>query len=258
MKTLMMMKKIIFRFIPFVWLMAPGIFISCSTHSTGDNPPDNKNLNVLLFSKTQAYRHECIEPAGAALKTYLTDHNITSTQSEDSSLFTMQGLSPFDVVVFFQTTGNILDSNGQIAFEQYIQSGKGFVGIHAAADTEYDWPWYAGLVGAQFASHPDIQQATLQKTDTSHIACKHFPDRWSRTDEWYNFKQAPVNVQVLLTIDEATYQGGTMGANHPMSWCHDYEGGRAFYTALGHTVESYQDTLFLEHIRQAVMWAAKK
>lgn len=229
-----------------------------SGYACGENPESSQptSPNVLIFSKTKAYRHECIEPGGAALASYFEHYGITSSASEDSSIFTGEGLKPFDVVIFFQTTGNILDSVQQVAFEKYIRSGKGYVGIHAAADTEYDWPWYGRLIGAYFASHPDIQSAALQKMDTTHISCKHLPDRWTRTDEWYNFKEIPEHVNVLLTIDEATYQGGAHGANHPMSWYHLFEGGRSFYTALGQTVESYKDTLFLEHVRQGVLWAA--
>jgi len=251
----MKIKKHIFTIIGIVFV---GLLIgSCSNHQN-DNEHKDEQFNVLIFSKTNGYRHECIEPGGAALRAYFEAHHISSMQTEDSSIFQLKKLEPYDVVMFFQTTGNILDSLQQESLVKFIRTGKGFVGIHSASDTEYDWPWYAGLVGAQFASHPDIQTATLQKSDTSHIACKHLPDRWSRTDEWYNFKQSPSNVQVLLTIDEATYQGGTQGANHPMSWCHDYDSGRAFYTSLGHTVESYQDTLFLEHVLQGVKWAAGK
>ncbi|MEP6792961.1 MAG: ThuA domain-containing protein [Saprospiraceae bacterium] len=249
------MKKHLFRF-SFLIIISLIIFASCKkaiSNSDGVIIP-----NVLIFSKTNAFRHECIEPGTIALESYFKTHGVHSMHSEDSSMISNEKLQPFDAILFFQTTGNILDSIQQLALQKFIKSGKGFVGIHSAADTEYDWPWYVNMVGAQFADHPDIQSATLQKADTSHIACKQLPARWTRTDEWYNFKQPPANVQVLLTIDESTYQGGTMGANHPMSWCHQYDGGRAFYTALGHTVESYKDTMFLEHVLQGVKWAAKK
>lgn len=231
---------------------------SCTKETSGESHGVNQKYNVFIYSNTNGFRHECIEPGTIALESYFKLHNISSTHSEDSSMFTIDKLKPFDVVIFFQTTGNVLDSIQQNAFQQFIRSGKGFVGIHSASDTEYDWPWFTGLLGAQFANHPDIQKGTVLKTDTSHIACKHLPDRWTRTDEWYNFKQTPSNVQVLLSADESTYQGGTMGTNHPIAWCHEYDGGRAFYTALGHTVESYQDTMFLEHILQGVKWAAGK
>ena len=233
------------------------IFLSCSTNRNEDQP-EVTNLNVLIFSKTGAFRHESIEPGGTAMKSYFEDHGITSMQTEDSSVFNSNSLAPYDVVMFFQTTGNILDSMQQEALKKYIQSGKGFVGIHSAADTEYDWPWFTGLIGVQFADHPDIQPAVFVKVDTAQITTKHLPDRWTRTDECYNYKQIPSNVTVVLTVDESTYQGGKHGANHPISWYHTYEGGRSFYTAMGHTVENYQDTLFLEHILRGVKWASGK
>ena len=240
-------------------LTPAAILFLCLLSLTCTKSPDEEtpkeNLNVLIFSKTGGFRHESIEPGGIALKSYFELKGITSLQSEDSSLFNGNQLSSFDVVIFFNTTGNILDSLQQESLVKHVKSGKGFVGIHSASDTEYDWPWYTGLVSAQFASHPDIQQATIVKTDTSHISAKHLPDRWTRTDEWYNFKQLPANVNVLLTIDETTYQGGMHGASHPMSWYHSYDGGRSFYTAMGHTVESYHDTMFLEHVYQGVKWA---
>jgi len=230
-------------------------FFSCK----GDKA-ENKSIppRLLIYSKTKAFRHECIEPGSTALQSYLKGYGITSTFSEDSSLFTSDGLKDFDVVMFFQTTGNVLDSAQEVAFQNYVRSGKGFVGVHAAADTEYDWPWFVKLVGASFSDHPDIQTAVLQKVDTAHMSCKHLPDRWSRADEYYNFKEAPKGVKVVLTADEATYQGGTMGANHPIAWYQTYDGGRSFYTALGHTVESYKDTMFLEHVRQGIIWASGK
>lgn len=228
--------------------------ISCSHQTNKDEQKDEK-LNVLIFSKVGAYRHESIEPGGAALKSYFAAHSISSTQTEDSTIFTANQLSSFDVVMFFQTTGIILDSLQRDAFAKFIRSGKGFVGIHSAADTEYDWPWFVNLVGVQFADHPDIQQATFVKVDTQQLTVKHLPARWTRMDECYNYKQLPANVNVVLTVDESTYQGGTHGSNHPISWYHTYDGGRSFYTAMGHTVENYQDTLFLEHILQGVKWA---
>jgi type 1 glutamine amidotransferase len=160
--------------------------------------------------------------------------------------------------MFLLTTGNVLGPQEEAALEKFIRSGKGYVGVHSACDTEYDWAWYGQLAGAYFASHPDIQPASIVKTDSVHMATTHLPQRWQRTDEWYNFKQVPTQVNVLLKLDETTYQGGAHGDDHPISWCRQYDGGRAFFTAMGHTVESYQDTLFLEHILQGTMWALNK
>ena len=239
-----------------VLFLISTVVFSCKQDTATQEP--SAPLHVLIYSKTKAYRHECIEPGGKALQTYLQSKGILSTMTEDSTVFHPDRLKAFDVVMFFQTTGNVLDSVQQVHFQNYFKSGKGFVGVHAASDTEYDWPWYGQLVGAYFSSHPDIQPAAIIKTDTAHLTCKHLPDRWNRTDEWYNFKQIPSNVNVVLKIDEATYQGGTHGDPHPMSWYHTFDGGRSFYTAMGHTVESYKDTMFLEHVAQGVMWAAGK
>jgi cytochrome c len=152
---------------------------------------------------------------------------------------------------------NVLDNNGQAAFEKYIQSGGGYVGVHAASDTEYDWPWYNKLVGAQFKSHPKQQEAVLHVVDSNFIATKHLPREWKRWDEWYNFKNLMLDntYHVLITIDESSYTGGENGAFHPMSWYHDFDGGRAFYTELGHTDESYADPLFLKHLLGGINYA---
>ncbi len=237
----------------FLYLLFVSLLHSCRPVTT-EKP--KSPVQLLIFSRTKAFRHECIEPGAKAMQTYLAKYGIRSTWSEDTLMITPEKLKDFDAVMFFQTSGNVLGETQQVAFQKFIQSGGGFIGVHAAADTEYDWPWYGGLAGAYFEDHPDIQPGVLIKTDTIHIATQFLPQRWTRTDEWYNFRKAPENVQVLLQIDEATYLGGKQGDNHPMSWCRLYDGGRSFYTALGHTVESYRDSLFLEHIAQGVIWAS--
>jgi type 1 glutamine amidotransferase len=165
-----------------------------------------------------------------------------------------------DVVVFLMTTGEVLDDTQQTAFEAFIRAGGGFLGVHSAADTEYDWPFYETLNGAWFASHPVIQPAKLRVERPQDPRVAFLPQVWERTDEWYNFRSNPrARVDVLLTLDETSYQGGTMGADHPMVWSHaggPLGEGRAFYTALGHTLESWQDPLFLQHIEAALLWAA--
>lgn len=210
---------------------------------------------VLVYSKTQGYRHECIETGIAALKAFFAPHQVLLTATEDSTWFSADKLADFDAIMFFQTTGNVLTPEQEKAVEAFIQSGKGFIGVHAASDTEYDWTWYTGLVGAQFASNSEIRNAVVVKRDSANLACQHLPDRWMRRDEWYNFRALPSDVRVLLAVDEDTYPGGAHGADHPVTWCHEYAGGRAFYTAMGHTVESYQDTLFLRHLLLGTQWA---
>jgi cytochrome c len=169
--------------------------------------------------------------------------------TEDGRSFTDATLSRFKAVVFLSTTGDVLDHNQKAAFERYIRAGGGFVGIHSASDTEYAWPWYGRLVGAYFESHPAVQQASVHVVDHEHPATRSLPEVWARTDEWYNFKTNPRGgVHVLATLDEQSYTGGTMGADHPIAWCQDFEGGRSWYTAMGHTVESYSEALFRGHL----------
>ncbi|WP_286863301.1 MULTISPECIES: ThuA domain-containing protein [Sphingobacterium] len=203
---------------------------------------------VLIFSKTQGFRHSSIEKGAQVLKQLLDKEKIASDHSEDAALFTDQGLKKYDAVIFLSTTGNILDDTQQEAFVRYIQSGKGFVGIHAATDTEYDWPWYNGLVGAYFTSHPAVQQAKIDVLDRKHAATKHLDPVWQHKDEWYNFKDVKDDLHVLMNLDEKSYNGGKMGDKHPISWSQDYDGGKVFYTGLGHTEESYDEPKFQKHV----------
>ena len=217
-----------------------------------------KKKCILVFAKTAGFRHTSIPKGKEALLLMGKQHNFIVDTTEDASLFTTKNLRKYDAVVFLSTTGDVLNNEQQAAFEQYIRSGKGFVGIHAATDTEYEWPWYCKLVGANFLSHPKQQQATLHVTDAGHISTKHLPAVWERFDEWYNFKNQNADVNVLLTIDEKTYQGGKNGDKHPMAWYHAYDGGRAFYTALGHTDESYKEEHFLKHVLGGIEYAMGK
>jgi len=203
---------------------------------------------VLIFSKTQGFRHSSIEKGAQVLKQLLDKEKIASDHSEDAGLFTDQGLKKYDAIIFLSTTGNILDEPQQDAFVRYIQSGKGFVGIHAATDTEFDWPWYNGLVGAYFASHPAVQNAKIDVVDRKHIATKHLDPVWWHKDEWYNFKDVKEGLHVLMNLDEKSYNGGKMGDHHPISWSQNYDGGKVFYTGLGHTEESYDEPAFQKHL----------
>ncbi|HEU4902692.1 MAG TPA: ThuA domain-containing protein, partial [Flavisolibacter sp.] len=154
------------------------------------------------------------------------------------------------------TTQDVLNADQQVAFQRFIQAGGGFAGVHAAADTEYDWPWYNKLVGAYFLSHPRQQKAVIEVKDKSHISTSFLPDRWERFDEWYNYKSILPDLHVLATLDEKSYEGGQNGDNHPIAWYHEVDGGRAFYTGLGHTKESYTtDTLFLRHLLGGIQYA---
>jgi type 1 glutamine amidotransferase len=216
---------------------------------------------VLVFSRTQGYRHEAIGPGIEAIRTLGTANGFEVEASEEPALFNDENLSDFDVVVFLSTTGDVLDAEQQAAFERYIRAGGGWVGVHAAADTEYDWPWYGQLLGggAYFRSHPEIQTVQLEVENASHPATAHLPATFAVQDEWYNFQQNPrPAVSVLLTLDEASYSpgDGAMGEDHPIAWFHEIEGGRAFYTGLGHRPELYTDPLFTQHLLGALRWSA--
>lgn len=216
-----------------------------------------RNPRVLVFTKTAGFRHGSIASGVAALTELGTKEGFRVVQSEDAAVFADHVLARFDVIVFLNTTGDILDDEQQAAMERFIRSGKGFVGIHSATDTEYDWPWYTGLVGAQFRSHPPVQPAEIDVIDREHPSTAHLPARWPRTDEWYDFRaQPPATVRVLMNLDESTYNGGQMGDPHPIAWCHEYDGGRAIYTAGGHTNESFAEPDFRAHLAGAVRWAA--
>ncbi|OMI91381.1 alpha-mannosidase [Streptomyces sp. M1013] len=214
-------------------------------------------FDVLVFSKTAGFRHDAI-PAGIdALRELGSQGDFTVTATEDAAAFTPSGLSGYEAVVFLNTTGDVLNASQQASFETYVDSGGGFVGVHAAADTEYDWPYYGRLVGAYFDSHPAIQQATLATEDHTHPATAHLGATWTRTDEWYNYRANPrPGVHVLQTLDETTYSGGSMGADHPITWCHSQGDGRSFYTGLGHTAQSYSDPAFRSLLLGAVRYAA--
>ncbi|MEY4627694.1 MAG: hypothetical protein RLZZ595_20, partial [Bacteroidota bacterium] len=175
--------------------------------------------------------------------------------TENAELFTDANLKQYNAVVFLSATGDVLNHSQQAAFERYIQSGGNYVGIHAATDCEYFWPWYGKLSGAYFKSHPRNQKAKLIVSDRTHISTSHLPEVWERVDEWYNFKQVPDHVKVLISIDETSYQGGENGSNHPMAWYHEYDGGRSFYTELGHTNESFSEPFFLQHILGGIKYA---
>lgn len=213
---------------------------------------------ILVFCKTSAFHHASIAQGKIAIQKLGMENKFDVDTTTDAQTFSRENLKQYAAVVFLSTTGDVLNAEQQQAFEQYIQSGNGFVGIHAATDTEYDWPWYGNLVGAYFSSHPAQQLATLNVVNSKTIATRHLPQEWKRKDEWYNFKWMTKDpLTVLITIDENSYDAGPgkMGAQHPMSWYHAFDGGRSFYTELGHTDESYSDPLYLNHLLGGLEYA---
>lgn len=219
-----------------------------------------KRYKVLVFSKTAKFHHKSI-PEGIKAIMKLGEENGFATDTTTNSMnFNAENLKQYSAVIFLSPTGDVLNDEQQKAFEAYIKNGGGFVGIHAATDCEYDWTWYGNLVGAYFSSHPKQQEAVLKVTDQTHISTKHLPKEWKRKDEWYNFKWMAKDLNVLISIDETSYDAGKdkMGSSHPMAWYHNYDGGRSFYTELGHTDESYQEPLFLQHLLGGIKYAMGK
>ena len=248
MQLIFAFSRLRFRF--FLLLLPLFLLYSCSEHI----PP-----RILIFSKTAGYRHACIPVATDALRKMCIEHGIAVDTTEESEDFTENNLKRYNAVVFLCTTGDVLTPTQEADFERYIQAGGGFVGIHSATDTEYGWTWFGGLVGAYFNGHPKQQNATLHVEDHDHVSTRHLKGNdWTRFDEWYNFKDLNPKTHVLLTIDEASYEGGTNGKTHPMSWYQEYDGGRAFYTALGHTNESYAEPDFMQHVLGGIKYAIGK
>jgi type 1 glutamine amidotransferase len=209
---------------------------------------------VLVFTKTTGWRHDSIHTAVAALQRLGAQEGMQVDHSEDAHDFNARDLTRYQAVVFANTTLDVLDAEQQAAMEGFVRAGGGFMGIHAAADTEYDWPWYGELVGAWFKSHPPGLQTSRVLFEGEDVEA---PKDWTVTDELYNYRDNPRGrVQVLATVQEADYEGGTMGADHPIAWCHAFDGGRAWYTGLGHGIGLYADPVFLAQLRRGLRYAA--
>ncbi len=215
-------------------------------------------FKVLVFSKTTGFRHDSIPDGIAAIQKLGTENNFAVDATENSAAFTDANLAQYAAVVFLSTTGDPLsNASEREALEKYIQGGGGFAGIHSASDTHYGWEWYGKLVGGYFKSHPATQQATLRTEDPAHPSTAHLPTTWTRVDEWYDYQTNPRStVHVLQSLDEKSYTGGTMGIDHPISWCQDYDGGRSWYTGLGHTKESFVEANFTKMLLGGIRTAA--
>lgn len=217
-----------------------------------------QKVKILVFTKTAGYHHSSIAPGIEAIKKIGAENGFVVDVTKDSTLFTYKNLKQYAALVFLNTTGNVLDPTQQEALQKYMHHGGGFIGIHAATDCEYAWPWYGKMIGAYFESHPAQQQARLRVVDPNHPATTELPGEWNRFDEWYNFKNLNPDVHVLLTIDESSYKGGKNGDHHPMAWWHDFEGSRVFYTELGHTDASYTEPLYLKHLTGGILFVLNR
>lgn len=201
------------------------------------------------------FHHSSIPAGIAAIQKLGEEHNITIDTTTNADLFTYKNLKNYVAIIFLNTTGTIFNEAQREAVKSFLHKGKGIVGVHAAADTEYDWSWYNKMMGAWFASHPKQQMAKIIVKNNTHISTAHLPRVWERKDEWYNYKDISPNIQPLLLLDEKSYEGGKNGSFHPIAWYQYFEGGRVFYTGLGHTDESYAEPLFLKHLLGGIQFA---
>lgn len=257
MKSSIVNPKFMHLIATFICLFPVLLMMNCKQEP--DMEPDSKvKPNILVFSKTAGFRHGSIAEGVKMFNEMAADSSMTIVHSEDAAIFNHHSLSDFDIVVFLSTTGTILNTDQKNTFQQYMESGGKFLGIHSATDTEYDWPWFGEMVGARFNGHPHIQEARLETTNRQHPAIMGMPAEWNHTDEYYNFRDLQSNNTTLVTVDESTYQGGTNGDFHPISWCKPVRDGKMFYTALGHTDACFSDSLFRQHIKTAIDWLMTK
>ncbi len=222
-----------------------------------EQPPER----ILVFSKTEGFRHASIADGKMALLRLGAEMGVKVDTTEEAHYFHPDSLRQYQAVVFLNTTGDVLNDEQQAAFEQYIQSGGGYVGIHAATDTEYDWPWYGKLAGAYFDGHPgnpNVREGQVTVVDNAHPATQGLPETWVKRDEFYDFKDLNTDVHTLITVDEASYNWDKMGDFHPLAWYHEYDGGRAFYTNFGHTKAAFSEPLMLKHLKGGLAYAMGK
>lgn len=215
-----------------------------------------KTPRILVFSKTLGYRHQNIPDGIRAIQKLGTKNNFIIDATENSEDINSRNLKKYQAIVFLSPTGEFFNDDQKTAFQRFIRSGGGFVGIHAASDCLFEWPWYGEMIGAYFKDHPKPQNAVLTITDTSHPSSKNLISPWKRFDEWYNFRSINPKIKTLLEIDESSYEGGKNAGFHPIAWYHGFEGGRIFYTGLGHTPESFtSDDMFLDHVLGGIKYA---
>jgi type 1 glutamine amidotransferase len=208
--------------------------------------------HILVFTRTTAYRHDSIPAGVRAFRVLGAEHGFTVVATEDpAELENGAALAAgrYAAVVFLSTSGDVLTPAAREGLRAHCGVGGGFMGVHSAACSEENWPFYGDLLGARFARHPALQRGVLRIEDRDHPATSHLGTTWRFTDEWYDFAaSARGTSRILASADESSYEGGGMGADHPLVWCHEHGGARVFYTALGHTPEAYEDPAFRAHL----------
>ncbi len=223
---------------------------------------------VLVYTKNQVgpklYIHDNIASCAEAIKKLGTENGFAVDVSDDPALFTDEGLKKYQAIVFDNTNNEIFDNENQkTALQRYIRAGGGFVGIHSASGSMRNWPWFWSMLGGKFVRHPKLQAFTIKVKDRNDISTAHFPETFQWTDEFYYVDNMPAGLHVLLAGDLTTledpgkdkYPGKKFGDEFPLAWRHEFEGGRAWYTALGHQKEHYSDPKFMQHVLGGIRWA---
>ena len=218
------------------------------------NCSDNNSYSVLVITETKGWVHDSIESGLKLIQNIGNKNNFNVYHSDNSSVITYKNLKEIKTIIFLNTTEEILTDVEQKVMESFIRSGKGFVGVHAAADTEYNWQWYGKLVGAYYRNHPEVMNGKI--LTINHKITNHLDSEWEIEDEWYNFDYVNYDINILLNLDEDSYIGGEHPDYHPITWYHEYDGGRSFYTGLGHTKEVYEDERFIKLLEKGILYAS--
>ena len=241
-------------------LMLFFIFFTFQSNSEIEcfNCSKSNTFSVLVITETKGFVHRAAIKSGKELiKKIGVENNFNVYHSNNSNAITAKNLEEISTIIFLNTTSDILNADEQKVMEDFIKGGKGFVGIHSAADTEYKWNWYGRLVGGYFKNHPPgTSYATIETMNNNHVSTKHLDDKWEIKDEWYNYYNLNPDINILLNLDESTYYGGTHGENHPITWYHQFDGGRAFYTGLGHLAKTYSDQRFIKLLTGGILYAS--
>ena len=251
------MKRFAFR--PFALVLLALAVCTVLLSVSGPHPAARfAKPRVLIFSKTNGYHHASIAIGSETIKRLGVEHGFDVDSTTDSLQFRKKNLKKYAAIIFLSPTGKVFGPEEETALQEYVHSGKGVVGIHAAADCEYNWQWYGDLIGGFFKSHPKQQEATVIVVDQDNPATKGLPNPWKHFDELYNYKYYNPGIKVLLKLDETSYTGGANGDNHPIAWYHEFEGGRSFYTGFGHTDQAWSDPLYLNHLLAGIQYAIGK
>lgn len=239
-----------------------GLFASSIAPALAEQP------RVLVYTRNhvnngKGYVHDNIAASVTMLQQLAATNGFAVEASDDPKVFTPEHLKKYRALIFSNSNNEAFENDAQRdAFKQFIQGGGGFVGIHSASGSERDWPYFWAVLGGKFKRHPPLQKFTLHVLDARHSATAHLGATWQWEDEFYYLDNLNPRMHVLLAgdvaglndKDKATYPGKVFGDVFPLAWCQEFDGGRQFYTALGHKIEYYSDPKFRQHVLGGILW----